>query len=257
MDMPVTCSRFTFSPCKILRAKPLQISHSSSIWVCVAAFLTSILIAGCNPPQTLFRSNFDTTIEGQPPSSAQDIGTAQIFGPTGSVVVVAAPSSLNGKWLRVSRPNGPDVAGFQGTFSQFAGAGVYTFSATMFIPSGSGVATIQFETFSNPVSSLNSFLHLDFTTDDKIRLDDNDGSKFGVFPRDKPFIVQVTLDINTSSSTAHIVLAGDGASGVTDYTILSPFQFSSQQFGAIRLWQGFPHTGGYEATNIAVTKAVN
>jgi hypothetical protein len=210
---------------------------------------------GCNPTTTLFSSNFDQTVEGQPPSSVQATGTAQIFGPVGSVTVVAPPVQPSGKWLRVSRPDGPDIAGFQGTFSQFGGEGVYTFSTTMFMPTGSGVASIQFETFTNPVTSLNAFLHLDFTPQNQIRIDDNSSTSFGTFPRDKPFIVQVTLDINSSASTAHIVLAGDGAAGVRDYTILSPFQFDSRQFGAIRLWQGFPHTGAFNATNVVVTKA--
>lgn len=259
METRVTDSRLAFWPYRNTRKKSPYGSRnrSNSLWICIAALAASIMIAGCNPPQTLFRSNFDQTAEGQPPSSVQDVGTAQIHGPVGSVVVVAPPVLPSGKWLRISRPTGPDIAGFQGTLSQFGGEGVYTFSTTMFMPSGSGVATIQFETFSNPVSSLSAFLHLDFTEDNRIRIDDNDSTKFGAFPRDQPFIVQVTLDINTSASTARIILAGDGASGDRSYTILPPFQFMSQQFGAVRLWQGFPHTGAFEATNIAVTRAVD
>jgi hypothetical protein len=159
--------------------------------------------------------------------------------------------------VRISRPDGPEVAGFQGTFSQFRGDSVYTFSTTMFMPSGSGIATIQFETFTNPVSSLQAFMHLDFTQDNHIRIDDNEATKFGSFPRDQPFIVQVTLNINASASTAHIVLSGAGASGERDYTVMTPLQSLSRQFGAIRLWQGFPHTGAFDATNIAVTRKTN
>jgi hypothetical protein len=259
MEIRVTNNCFKFWPCKSFRGKSQQRSKagSNSFWIFVAAIAASITIAGCNPPQTMFRSNLDQTVEGQPPSSMQDVGTAQIFGPVGSVTVVAPPVLPSGKWLRISRPNGPDVAGFQGTFSQFGGDGVYTFSTTMFMPSGSGVATIQFETFTNPVSSLSAFLHLDFTENNQIRIDDNEGTKFGSFPRDQPFIVQVTLDINAAASTARIILSGAGASGQSDYTVISPFQNMSRQFGAIRLWQGFPHTGAFEATNIAVTRAVN
>lgn len=259
METQVIGSRFKFLHCKIFRgnAQKISISVSTSLWICAGVLAASLMIAGCNPSETLFRSNFDQTAEGQPPSSVQDVGTAQIFGPVGSVTVVAPPVLPSGKWLQISRPNGPDVAGFQGTFSQFGGEGVYTFSTTMFMPSGSGVATIQFETFTNPVSSLNAFLHLDFTEDNRIRVDDNDSTKFGAFPRDQPFIVQVTLNINASASTARIILSGTGASGERNHTILPPFQLMSQQFGAIRLWQGFPHTGAFEATNIAVTRAAD
>lgn len=236
------------------RADPRRIRAASFITTTIIAGFFSVMMAGCNPDETLFSSNFDQTVEGQPPSSVQAVGTAQIFGPVGSVTVVAPPVQPSGKWLRVSRPNGPEVAGFQGTFSQFRGDGVYTFSTTMFIPSGSGVATIQFETFTNPVTSLSAFLHLDFTADNHVRIDDNSSTAFGTFPRDQPFIVQVTLNINSSSSTAQIALSGAGASGQSNYTILSPFQLQSRQFGALRVWQGFPHTGAFNATNIVVTR---
>lgn len=66
--------------------------------------------------------------------------------------------------------------------------------------------------------------------------------------------MQVTLNINSSASTAHIVLAGEGASGERDYTVIPPMQSLSRQFGAVRVWQGFPHTGAFDATNIAVTR---
>jgi hypothetical protein len=66
--------------------------------------------------------------------------------------------------------------------------------------------------------------------------------------------VQVTLNIGAAASTAHIVLAGATASGVKDTTIVGPFQVQSRQFGAIRIWQGFPHTGAFDTTNIAVTR---
>ncbi|MEA2801598.1 MAG: hypothetical protein QOE49_1693, partial [Rhodospirillaceae bacterium] len=34
-----------------------------------------------------------------------------------------------------------------------------------------------------------------------------------------------------------------------------PFQHLSRQFGAIRVWQGFPNVGAFDATNIVVTRA--
>ncbi len=115
-----------------------------------------------------------------------------------------------------------------------------------------GVATIQFEAFGQPVSSVASFLHLDLMPDNTVRIDDVEGTKFGTFPRDQPFIVQVTLNINPSSSTAHVVLSGAGASGTADRTVPPPFQGMALQFGAVRLWMGFPHLGKFDATNIVV-----
>lgn len=228
-------------------------SGAMASWVRAAPLAALLLLTGC-ATETLFRSNFDPTPVGQPPATVQDVGTANIDGPPGSVIVIAPPVSPSGKWVQISRPNGPAVAGFQGKFSQFRGESVYTFSATMFMASGSGVATIQFEAFTNPVSSLQAFLHLDFTQDNRVRIDDDEGTKFGSFPRDQPFIVQVTLNINASASTAHIVLSGAGASGDRNYTVIPPLQNLSRQFGAIRVWQGFPHTGAFDATNIAVTR---
>jgi hypothetical protein len=212
-----------------------------------------LLLPAC-ASETLFRSNFDNTPVNQPPATAQSVGTAHVDGPSGSVIVIAAPVAPSGKWVQVSRPTGPAVAGLQGKFVQSKGAGVYTFSATMFMPPQSGVASVQFEPFLNQVSNLFAFLHLDFMPDNKVRIDDNEATKFGTFPRGQPFIVQVTLNINTTASTAHIVLAGANASGTKDYTILSPLQNRSLEFGAIRIWQGFPQTGAFDATNIAVTR---
>jgi hypothetical protein len=204
--------------------------------------------------ETLFRSSFDGTPIGQPPATAQSVGTAHVDGPAGSVKVIAAPVAPLGKWVEVSRPDGPAVAGMQGKFTQPRGDGVYTFSATMFMPSRSGIATVQFEPFVNQASDLFAFLHLDFTPENHVRIDDNDATAFGTFPRDQPFIVQVTLNINATASTAHIVLAGANASGVKDYTVPAPVQNRSREFGAIRIWQGFPHTGAFDATHISVTR---
>jgi hypothetical protein len=223
---------------------------ATTSWFRAAPLAALFLLTGC-ATETLFRSNFDPTPVGQPPATVQDVGTATIEGPPGSVIVIAPPVLPSGKWVQISRPNGPAVAGFQGKFSQLRGDGIYTFSATMFMTSGSGIATIQFETSTTPAQP---FLHLDFMQDNQVRIDDNDGTKFGSFPRGQPFIVQVALNIKASGSTAHIVLSGAGASGERDYTILSPFQGFSHQFGAVRVWQGFPHTGAFDATTIAVTR---
>jgi hypothetical protein len=224
---------------------------------CLLLFLSvigAVLLAGCSS-ETLFQSNFDPTPIGQPPANAQQVGTANVGGDPGSVVVVAAPVAPSGKWVQVSRAGAQSaVSGMQGMFSQFLGDGVYTASAILYIPSRSGLATVQFEAFNQPISNVGSFLHLDFMQDNTVRLDDNDATKFGSFPRDQAFIVQVTLNINATTQTAHIVLSGAGASGITDYNILPPFISMAHQFGAIRVWMGFPWTGSFDATQIVVTR---
>jgi hypothetical protein len=71
---------------------------------------------------------------------------------------------------------------------------------------------------------------------------------------DQVFLLQVTLNISATQSTAHVVVSGGGAAGVQDYTLPVPSHFDSLQFGAIRLWKGFLDTGSFDATNIVVTR---
>jgi hypothetical protein len=89
--------------------------------------------------------------------------------------------------------------------------------------------------------------------DKTVRIDDNDATKFGTFPWDQEFILQVTLKIN-ATPTAHILLSGSGASGESNYTILPPYVSLARQYGAVRLWMGLPWTGAFQATNIVVTR---
>ena len=219
----------------------------------LASIVAALTLSGC-ATETLFRSNFDATPEGQPPSPTQAVGTAGVFGPPGSVKIVTGVPGLNGKFLEISRPTGPDVAGMQGKFEQFRGNGRYTFSATVVMPLDSQVATIQFEQFTNPSTSLSAFLHLDFMSDNKVRIDDNEAATFGEFVRGEPFIVQVKLDIGDTASAANIILSGGGASGEHNHAITGPAQTQSRNFGAIRIWQGFPHTGRFDVQNVAVTR---
>lgn len=218
----------------------------------VVMVMALAVLSGCTS-ETLFQSNFDATSVGQPPATAQQVGTAAISGPANSVVVVAPPVQPSGRWLQISRPTGPDVSSFQGKLIRMPGQGTYTFTATMFMPQNSQTATVQFEPFGNSPSDLSGFLHLDFTPENNVRIDDIESSRFGEFPRDQPFIVQVTLTIG-APSTAHIVLSGTGASGDSTYQVLAPFNGRAQQFGAVRVWQGFPHTGAFDVTNIVVSK---
>lgn len=214
-------------------------------------------LTGC--ATTVFQSDFGPSAIGQPPSQAQAVGTANV---SGSVVVVGPPVLPSGKWVQMSRSATPPdqnpspLAIFQGNFVKSHGAGIYTFSTFLHFPSGNNnVATIQFDRFGWPVSDVTGgFLHIDFLPDNSVRIDDKDNTKFGQFPRNQVFIVQVTLNINSTTPTARISLSGAGASGETTYAISTPVFVSwAQQFGAVKLWMGFPWTGKFDATQIVVT----
>jgi hypothetical protein len=113
------------------------------------------------------------------------------------------------------------------------------------------VATIEFAS-----SAGDGFLHLELMPGNQVRIDDVSGTEFGGFPRDKPFIVQVTLDIG-ATPTAHIVLAGDGvaANSIADRAItLPPRILAARQFGMVRLSMSFPHLGVLQSTNVSVTR---
>ena len=108
----------------------------------------------------------------------QQVGTANIDGPAGVVKVVASPVGSGGKWIQISRSSEQQsVSGFQGNFFQIRWRWDLYFSAVMFMPAGGGLATIQFEQFGQPVSTLTSFMHIDFTQDNKVRIDDNDANQ--------------------------------------------------------------------------------
>jgi hypothetical protein len=203
----------------------------------------------------LFKSNFDPTPDGQPPSTVQAVGTARIEGPPRSVIVIDPPFPHTNKWVQIlgGLPlTDGTLDAFVGVLTEVPGDGIYNFSAALFIPAHTDVVSIGFET---PVQQ---FLHIDFRSDNgnKVRVDDNPATDFGSFPRDQVFLVEVILNISAAQSTARIILSGGSASGDSTYTLPPPSHFLSRQFGAIRLWQGFLNTGGFDATNIVVTREV-
>jgi hypothetical protein len=216
--------------------------------IAAIAAIAAIQLSGCAMSETLFQSNFDPTPIGQQPSHAQTIGTANVFGN----ITVDTPPGQPAKWMQVVSLSPADVSGLQGNFSQARGDGTYDFSATLVLPPGAAGATIQFESFNQPVTSIARFLHLDFLANDHVRIDDS--TEFGTFPRDQPFIVRVILTILPTTANAHIVLGGAGASGEIDQAIQPPFLPMTHDFGAVRLWMGFPSTGKFYATNIVASR---
>jgi hypothetical protein len=66
----------------------------------------------------------DATAIDQPPAAMQGVGTAAVAGHPGTVLVVAAPDELTGKWLRLRRPDADSgFPEFQGILSQVRGEG--------------------------------------------------------------------------------------------------------------------------------------
>jgi hypothetical protein len=143
---------------------------------------------------------------------------------------------------------------FQGNMTSAPGNGNYTFSTLMYMPAGSNnVASIQFGTLNQELGSFAGFFHLDFLQNNRIRIDDDETTIFGTFPRNKPFMVQVTLQITDTSAKAHIVLAGAGTEGTADRNVF-PTLRQMGAFGSVRIWMGFPWTGEFDAANVLVTK---
>jgi hypothetical protein len=223
----------------------------------VAALGTLLGLGGC-ASETLFRSSFNTQAPGTVPAATQSVGTAQVFGDPGRVVIAAPVGGSSENWVKISRANAQtsQVSTFQGVLSKTPGAGNYGFLGAFFIPSGAGLASVEFDTGPVGAPALTSFLHLDFK-DNLVRINDDDGNTWGTFPRDQVFTLSVNFEITSSSAIAHMALFGTGASGTRDFAIPSPFSSFAQQFGAIRVFMGFPWTGSFDATDLLVTHKTN
>ncbi len=124
----------------------------------------------------------------------------------------------------------------------------------LFIPSGTGLASVEFDTgpFGAPPST--SFLHLDFTTENVVRINDDSANTWGAFPRDQFFALSVNLEITSTTAVAHMALFGTGTSGTKDFTIPAPFSNFAHQFGAIKVWMGSPWTGAFDATDLLIMR---
>jgi hypothetical protein len=219
--------------------------------------MSSCWLAGGCATETVFQSDFKR-FPGLPPIGSQEVGTTAIDPQSDQYVTAGTTQSRDD--VRIARAD-PVLhidpvprAALLCNFKQFEGDGTYVFSTLLTMRSGAGAATIQFEPFGQPVDQYDrGFLHLDFMPDNTVRIDDNDAARFGTFPRDQLFIVQVTLKID-ATPTAHILLSGAGASGEMDYAILPPFVPYARQYGSVRLWQGLPWSGFFLAENIVVSR---
>ena len=214
-----------------------------------------LLLTGCGSV-TLFQSSFSSQAVGSPPSHNQSTGTIDVAGAPGSVVIVTAPPGATGNWAKIQRIGDPQqapITTMQCTMSQFPGDGSYTLLAVLFIPSSTtGLATVEFDTSPQAQPPSTGFLHLDFMPNNTVRINDDGGQVFGTFPRDQFFTLSVTLDVNSSSATAHMSLFGTGASGTKDFNV-TPL-FLARQLGGVKFWMGFPWIGSFDVTDILVTR---
>jgi hypothetical protein len=222
----------------------------------LAAAAALLAVGGCSS-QTLFQSSFSTNPVGAPPSPTQATGTVQVSGAPGSVVIVGPVPSSSENWVKISRAslanNTAPISTMQGNFAKTFSDGTYGFLGAFFIPSGSGLATVEFDTSASGAPASTGFLHLDFLQNNTVRVDDDPSVTFGSFPRDKFFTLSVTMEITSTSAQAHMTLFGTGTSGGTfDYAIKQP-NFA-RQYGAIKLWMGYPWTGSFDATDLIVTR---
>ncbi len=218
-------------------------------WVFLALLFQG---ASCDS-ETLFQAAFSSNAVGSPPAHTQATGTIALDGPSGSVVVVGAPAGATGNWARITRmAQETSVSAMQCNLSSFRGDGTYGLIASLYMPTGAQVATLQFESAGQAASNYQSFLHLDFLENNTVRIDDEAGSVFGTFPRDQAFVVSVTLTISGGTTTAHVDLLG-GASGSADHALVPAVL--AHQFGAVRFWMGFPWTGSFYVGDVIVTRA--
>lgn len=224
-----------------------------------------LLLTGCGSV-TLFQSSFNSNAVGAPPSHNQLTGTIDVSGAPGSVVIVSAPPNATGNWAQILRANDPvaPISTMQCNLSQPPQDGSYSLLAVLFIPSGSGLATVEFDTSAQASPPSTGFLHLDFgdftqnntVQKNTVRINDDNGQVFGTFPRDQFFTLAVNLEIKSSSATAHMNLFGTGASGIKDLNIVNSVTplFLARQFGAVKFYMGFPWNGSFDVTNILVTR---
>jgi len=217
--------------------------------ISLAAFL---LFPGC-AAETLFLATFNSDTVGSPPATNQSTGTVGLDEGAGTVRVVLPPPGATTNWVEISHPTAPSPqTAMQGRFAQFKGLGTYGLLAVLFIPQDCGVVTLQFEPFGQGAATYTNFLHLDFMPNNTVRVDDS-STVFGTFPRDQFFTVSVSLNISATSATSHMALFGAGASGSLDYNVTGPLVLA-QQFGAVRFWMGFQHTGRFKVDEILVTR---
>jgi hypothetical protein len=217
-----------------------------------------LLLSGC-ASEILFRSSFSQDAVGAPPAPNQRVGTIGVLGTPGKVVIVEAPANPSGgNWAKISRTQGQanPVNVMVCHLTPFRGEGEYSLLAVVFIPKGSGLATVEFATAPLGGQGNFSFFHLDFLETDKVRVNDNNSQVFGSFPRDQMFTLAVTMNITASSATANVQLLGAASGSMENINLVrTGFPISlPRQFGAVKFSMGFNWGGFFDVTEIIVTR---
>ncbi|HMG15646.1 MAG TPA: hypothetical protein VK590_09375 [Saprospiraceae bacterium] len=209
-----------------------------------------VLFSSCSRP-LLFKATFDTVGQGYPPSIVE-IGHVRIEGWAFDIhgeKITGIPR----QWVNLTRRTSNTVA-LQGTINYPENnAGKYIFTSYLYIPSGGGVASIQFEAWDQAIYTRDNFLHLDFLPNGNVMIDGDSSSKFGHFPHDSVFVVQATIDLTTAPNV-NIVLTGGGANGHSNKIIQALYQSNAYKFGSFRLISETPIKGSFYATNILIEK---
>lgn len=221
---------------------------------CLALLVIILLLSSCNST-TVLLANFKNDAVNSPPASAQPTGTVNIEAGAGSVVVVSSPKPdlPANKWARISHPTSPgEPTELTGNFTQF-GLGNYGLLASLHIPAGSEVVTVQFEASDQSPLPFGPFLHLDFMPEGDVRIDDS-AVRFGQFPRDENFVLSVNLNISQSAATAEITLLGGNATGSINVDVSSNVLSLARHFGAVKFWVGFQHKATFFVNDIIVTR---
>lgn len=227
---------------------------------CLAPIL---LLGGCGT--TVFQSSFNSNAVGSPPSTNQATGTAAVSGAPGSVLVVSNPPNGTGNWVQIQRAASPGapVSTLQCDFSQGPQNGTYSLLAVLLIPSGSGLATVEFDTSTRASPPSTALGHIDFGDFPKsdgsmakntVRINDTTICTTCTFPRDKPFTLSASVQVGASPATANFSLLGAGglASG-SNSVPLTPPSFASQ-YGELKFYMGFPWNGSFDVSDIVVTR---
>lgn len=236
---------------------PVSARHAKNIFWVASAGLLAMFLTGCGT--TVFQSSFNSNAVGGAPSPNQATGTIQVSGGAGSVTIVSAPPNNSGNWAQVRRGGAQDpVATMQCNFAKFQQDGTYSMLAVMFIPSNSGLATVEFDTSPQGGPASQGFLHLDFLQEsqgNKVRINDDDSRTFGHFPRDQAFTLSANLVISSTAATAHVDLLGtaSGSQDINLVTSMTPL-FLARQFGAVKFFMGFPWSGLFDTTDIVITR---
>ena len=222
----------------------------------VSALVALLLSLASCQSTTVLLANFNAEPAGAPPAPNQPTGTTQFLdgGSGGSVRVAPSPDpAVKNNGCLITHPtSNADQTILRAQFASFPGPGKYGLLAAVFIPSGTGAVTLSLESFNGSINQPLEFLHLDFMPQNNVRINDVDADRFGTFPRDRTFVVSITVDTTASPFKATISLTGAGgtASGSKDVTLPS----LAAQFGAVRFFMGFPHTGSFFFDDVLVTR---